>query len=95
MTSDLFLRRKWPLRAHGWQVIFVKQPNESSEHVLVKALLWALYLPQYPGLAVEVAAGDRDKPDLVALDGCGALHFWAEAGHIDVSHAGLHWLHLY
>jgi hypothetical protein len=33
------------LRAHGEQVVFVKRANERREHVLMKAILWALYLP--------------------------------------------------
>lgn len=82
MTSDLFLRRKWTLRAHGRQVVFVKKSNESSEHVLMKALLWALYLPHYPDLTVEVPIGDRYKPDVVALDERGQPRFWAEAGDV-------------
>ena len=76
------LRRKWTLRAHGQQVVFVKRRNERSEHVLMKALLWALYLPQYPNLRVEVSVGDRYKPDVVALDERGHPVFWAEAGRI-------------
>jgi hypothetical protein len=82
MTTDLMLRRKWTLRAYGHQVVFIKKANESGEHVLMKALLWALYLPEYPDLAVEVAIGDRYKPDLVSLDGQGEPRFWAEAGQV-------------
>lgn len=82
MTADLFLRRKWTLRAHGKQVVFVKKPSESTEHVMMKALLWALYLPQYPDLTVEVPVGDRYRPDLVALDGSRQPAFWAEAGDV-------------
>ncbi len=59
MTDELRLRRKWTFRAHGRQVVFVKEPVESTEHVVMKALLWALYLPDYPGLTVEVGIGDR------------------------------------
>lgn len=33
MSSDLLLRRKLTLRAHGEQVIFVKKSRESLEHV--------------------------------------------------------------
>lgn len=84
MPSD-GLPRKWPLRAHGRQVVFVKRPNESSEHVVMKALLWALYLPQYPTLTVEVSVGDRYKPDLVALGPDGQPLFWAEAGEVSVA----------
>jgi hypothetical protein len=81
-VSDLHLRRKLTLRAHGRQVVFVKKPVESIEHVLMKAFLWALYLPDYPGLTVEVAIGDRYKPDVVALDGAGRPAFWGEAGKV-------------
>jgi hypothetical protein len=55
-TTDLVLRRKWTFKAHGKQVVFVRRPIESSEHVLMKALLWALYLPDYPSLSVEIAS---------------------------------------
>lgn len=85
MTEEIFLRRKWTLRAHGRQVVFVKKPNESDRHVLMKALMWALYLPQYPDLTVEIAIGDRYKPDVVALDPAGAPRFWAEAGDVSTA----------
>ena len=48
----------------------------------MKALLWALYLPQYPGLAVEIPIGDRYRPDVVQLDLQGAPVFWGEAGRV-------------
>jgi hypothetical protein len=82
VTEELLLRRKWTLRARGRQVVFVKKPYESEAHVLMKALLWALYLPEYPGLAVEIAIGDRYKPDVVALDAQGRPCFWGEAGEV-------------
>jgi hypothetical protein len=84
MTSELFLRRKWTLRAHGQQVVFIKKPIEHVHHVLMKAFLWALYLPVYPNLKVEVGIGDRYKPDVVALplaDRRDPL-FWGEAGQV-------------
>jgi hypothetical protein len=82
MTSDLFLRRKWTFRAYGKQVVFIKRSNERSSHVLMKAFLWALYLPRYPDLSVEVRVGDRYKPDVVALGDDGHPVFWAEAGQV-------------
>jgi hypothetical protein len=85
VTDDLLLRRKWTLRAHGRQVVFVKKPVESSTHVLMKALLWALYLPAYPNLAVETGVGDRYRPDVVALDAQGEPVFWGEAGDVTVA----------
>ncbi len=82
MTQELWLQRKWTFRAHGRQVVFVKKPQESTEHVLLKAFLWALYLPAYPNLSVEVAIGDRYKPDVIALAPGGEVRFWGEAGHV-------------
>lgn len=83
MDPDLELRRKWTFRAHGRQVVFVKRAREHPSHVLVKALLWALYLPEYPDLIVEVpVAGERYRPDLVAVDADGRPRFWAEAGQV-------------
>jgi hypothetical protein len=82
MTSDLFLRRKWTFRAHGKQVVFIKRSNERGTHVLMKSFLWALYLPAYPDLTVEIRVGDRYKPDVVRLDEDGRPVFWAEAGQV-------------
>jgi len=42
------------------------------------------YLPYYPNLTVEIAVGDRYKPDVVALDQQGMPEFWGEAGQITV-----------
>jgi hypothetical protein len=84
MTDDLMLRRKWTLRAHDSQVVFVKRVNERREHVLMKAFIWALYLPEYPDLLVEVRVGDRYKPDVVALNDQGQPRFWGEAGQVGV-----------
>lgn len=82
MNPDLFLRRKVTLRAHGRQVVFVKRPVESAEHVLMKAFLWALYLPDYPDLSVETPLGDRYKPDVVSLGADGQPLFWGESGRV-------------
>lgn len=77
------LRRKLTLKAHGAQVVFVKQKQERRAHVLMKAFLWALYLPAYPDLSVEIKIGDRYKPDVVSMDAPrGAPRFWGEAGKV-------------
>lgn len=76
------LRRKWTLKAHGRQVVFVKNKNEHAIHVLMKAFIWALYLPKYPDLSVEIKIGDRYKPDVVALDLAQQPLFWGEAGQV-------------
>ena len=82
MSQDLSLPRKWTFRAHGRQMVLVKKPLESQTHVFTKALLWALFLPDYPDLAVEVAVGNRYKPDLVQLSSDGKPQFWGEAGRV-------------
>ncbi|HHP7239501.1 hypothetical protein [Longibacter sp.] len=77
------LRRKLTLRAHGEQVVLVKNKHERIEHVWMKAFLWALYLPQYPGLLVEVGIGDKYRPDVVQMDmRLGRPVFWGEAGQV-------------
>jgi hypothetical protein len=77
------LRRKLTLRAHGEKIIFVKNRNERIEHVWMKAFVWALYLPQYPALSVEVKIGDKYKPDVVQMDARrGEPVFWGEAGQV-------------
>lgn len=75
------LRRKLTLRAHHQSLILIKQPQEKLSHVLMKAFLWALYLPEYPDLRVEVPAGLRYKPDVLALDSDRPA-FWGEAGAV-------------
>ena len=83
--SDLALRRKLTVSAHGRRVVLVKRAGESAEHVVGKALLWALYLPAYPDLTVEVAAGDRFKPDVVAVGPDGRPRFWGESGKVSAA----------
>ena len=83
MGSERHLRRKLTLRAHGEQVVFVKHKQERIEHVWMKAFLWALYLPDYPDLSVEIKIGKKYKPDVVAMDPArGRPRFWGEAGHV-------------
>ncbi|MEM6644792.1 MAG: hypothetical protein AAF730_00920 [Bacteroidota bacterium] len=79
---ELALRRKWTLKAHGRQQVFLKRARESTEHVLMKAGLWALHVVEYPHLQVEVAIGDRYKPDVVALAADGTPQLWGEAGKV-------------
>ncbi len=85
-VSDRELRRKLTVRAHGQTLVLVKRPVESTEHVLQKALLWALYLPAYPGLRVEVPlpGAGRYKPDLLAFDGERPV-IWCECGVVSVA----------
>ena len=90
MTRELELRRKWTFRAHGKQMVFFKKSFESNIHVLTKAFLWALFLPEYPDLSIEIPVGDRYKPDLVQTSESGVPVFWGEAGQ--VSQKKIHYL---
>ena len=78
--ADLHLRRKLTFHAHGRTLVLVKRANEKIEHRLMMALLWALYLPRYPELRIDVPIGARYRPDLVQLGLDGRPVFWAEAG---------------
>jgi hypothetical protein len=64
--------------------VLVKRAEESGEHVAQKALLWALHLPEYPGLAVEqrLPFPSRYTPDLFALAPTGDVAFWGECGAV-------------
>ena len=94
MASDLTLRRTLTLRASDGdglrKLVLVKRRGESIEHVVMKAVLWALYLPDYPEMQVEVSIGDAYTPDLVqqAPPPGGLAYgdpepvFWGEAGKV-------------
>ncbi|MBK8024789.1 MAG: hypothetical protein IPK19_26065 [Chloroflexi bacterium] len=70
--------------AHGHKMVIAQGLRESAEHVLMKICLWALYLPQYPDLTVEIRIEDRYKPDVVQLDLTGRPIFWGESGQVSV-----------
>jgi hypothetical protein len=88
VTSPILTRHKWMLKAHGRHIVVVKNTLEKFEHPLMKALIWALYLPEYPAATVEVGADDRYKPDVVAFAPDNPRFrdnepvFWGEAGSV-------------
>ena len=89
MSKKFTLKRKTKLTAHGQSVVFTLGRIERPEHVLMKAFIWALYLPDYPDLTVEIKVGDRYKPDVVSLDEAqsildvnGGIRFWGESGRV-------------
>lgn len=93
MPADPVIPRKWRLSAHGRRSVFLWGAQERSVHTLMKAFLWALYLPDYPHISVEVPVGDRYKPDVIAYAGEaiapeGILQvrepplFWGECGQV-------------
>jgi hypothetical protein len=64
----------------GRRVRLWKKLGESYEHVLMKALGYAMFVDEYPQLEVERSVGVRYKPDLVARDDSGRFLFWGECG---------------
>ncbi len=80
--SERYLERKFSVRAHGRTLVLHKHRLEKLEHRVMMALLWALYLPSYPALRVDIAVNSRYRPDLVELDGAGEPIFWGECGAV-------------
>ena len=62
-------------RVRLWQRI-----GESYEHVLMKALGYAMFVEKYPNLEIETRVGLRYKPDLIAQNGSRDFAFWGECG---------------
>ncbi len=72
MLHDFQLAEK---RVRLWQ-----RTGESYEHILMKALGYAMFVWKYPNLEIETRVGLRYKPDLVARRRNGDFLFWGEAG---------------
>ena len=85
MDQDLTLRRKYALKAHGRRIVLIKKAYERHSHVMMKAFLWALYLPIYPDMLLEIYVNDRYKPDVVDLDDLNIPKFWREAGRLGLN----------
>jgi hypothetical protein len=86
----------------GRRVRLWKRAGESYEHVLMKALGYAMFVREFPQLEIERPVGLRYKPDLVARDRSGRFRFWGECGTTSVrktvwllKHAGVERLVLF
>jgi len=64
----------------GQRMRLWQRNGESYEHILMKALGYAMFAREYPTLEIEIKVGLRYKPDLVARDDSGNFLFWGEAG---------------
>ncbi len=65
----------------GGEKIRLWQKNgESFQHILMKALGYAMFVGKYPSLEIETRVGLRYKPDLVAQKGKRDFEFWGECG---------------
>lgn len=77
----------------GRRVRLWRRPGESYEHVLMKALGYAMYVGEFRHLEIEQGVGLRYKPDLVARSSAEfgpRFLFWGECGQTTVRKA--HWL---
>jgi len=72
----------------GRRVTLHKKNGESYEHVLMKALGYAMFRPQFPHLEIEKRIGLRYKPDLIAVDKYGKAEFWGECGQVGLRKIG-------
>ncbi len=72
MLHDFNLVRK---RVRFWQ-----RTGESYEHILMKALGYAMFIDKFPTMEIEIKVGLRYKPDLIARNAAGDFLFWGEAG---------------
>jgi hypothetical protein len=72
----------------GRRVRLWQRTGESYEHVLMKALGYAMFVREFPALEIEQRVGLRYKPDLVARRGndtegadfAKPFAFWGECG---------------
>ena len=76
----------------GRRVRLWQRRGEGYGHVLMKALGYAMFAPEYPNLEVELPVGLRYKPDLVSLNDAGGgapragarFLFWGECGMVSM-----------
>lgn len=86
--ARVLTRKRWRLHAHDKDIVVVRGGNERFVHPLMKAFIWALYLPQYPDASIEIRIGDKYKPDVVAFGENRGIYqpkeptFWGEAGRV-------------
>lgn len=82
MLHDFLLAGR---RRRLWQ-----RPGESFEHVLMKALGYAMFVREYPHLEIEREVALRYKPDLVVQNGARDFEFWGECGANSIRKT--HWI---
>lgn len=82
MLHEFVLRDR---RIKLWQ-----RPGESFEHVLLKALGFAMFVEKFPQLEIEAEVGLRYKPDLVVFGEHRQFLFWGECGQNSIRKT--HWI---
>ena len=73
MLHDFVLAEK---KVKLWQRV-----GESYEHVLMKALGYAMFVGEFPGLEIETSVNLRYKPDLIVVNNEERnFKYWGECG---------------
>jgi hypothetical protein len=67
-------------RLAGKRMRLWQRNGETYEHILMKALGFAMFVGKYPNLEIETKLGLRYTPDLIALDAKNDYAFWGECG---------------
>lgn len=88
MGSAVNFSKTYHFRIAGQRITLYKKNGESYEHVLMKALGYAMFHPRFPNLEIERRIGLRYKPDLVALNDLGRAEFWGECGQVGLRKIG-------
>lgn len=57
-----------------------QKTGESYQHILMKALGYAMYVGEYPDLEIETTVNLRYKPDLIVFSNERNFKFWGECG---------------
>lgn len=74
----------------GERIRLWQRTGESYEHVLMKALGYAMFAGKYANLEIEKRIGLRYKPDLIAQTGERDFDFWGECGQNAIRKT--HWI---
>ena len=64
----------------GNKVKVWQRNGESYEHILMKALGYAMFIGKYPDLEIETTVNLRYKPDLIVSSEDRNFKFWGECG---------------
>ncbi|VEU38786.1 unnamed protein product [Pseudo-nitzschia multistriata] len=80
------------LTANGVTKTLEKKRMETLQHVLTKAMIWKMFMSDYPNLEIELDIGDPDYlPDVIgATSKCydnASIVFWGESGRMKVHKA--------
>jgi len=74
----------------GQRIRLWQRNGESYEHILMKALGYAMFYKKYPRLEIEMKVGLRYKPDLIVRTGERDFAFWGECGANSIRKT--HWI---